>query len=74
MILTIIHFKKRIVKLNCRNKFKKTKNKTNVYHYFKKLTYNLNKTMLDIVVAHFIKTIDLALLNIVIDELSKKLS
>jgi hypothetical protein len=33
------------------------------YLYFKKLTYNLNKTMLDIVVAHFIKTIDLALLH-----------
>lgn len=33
------------------------------YLYFKKLTYNLNKTMLDIVVVHFIKTIDLALLH-----------
>jgi hypothetical protein len=31
------------------------------YPYFKKLTYTLNKTMLDIVVTHFIKTIDLAL-------------
>jgi hypothetical protein len=34
------------------------------YPYFKKLTYNLNPDMLDIIVAHFIKTIDLALLNI----------
>ena len=34
------------------------------YPYFKKLTHTLNKTMLDIVIAHFIKTIDLALLNI----------
>ena len=31
------------------------------YPYFKKLTYNLNPGILDIVVTHFIKTIDLAL-------------
>ena len=33
------------------------------YPYFKKLTYTLNQHILDIIIAHFIKIIDLALLH-----------